>query len=113
MRIACLIAGFLLLTSLCCSAEPIKDGFYDEKDSAGHVVRTVEYQLGEPNGHFRTYYPDGRINGTGTYRMGQLDGEALGFWPDGTLKIKSFYEDGKLHGRSTLYYKTGKPQAEI
>jgi uncharacterized protein len=88
MRIAFLMAGFLLFSSLSFAQDSL-------------------------NGHFRTYYPDGRVNGTGTRVNGKLEGVALGFWPDGTIKIKSFYKNGRLHGKTTLYYKNGKPQADV
>ena len=70
MRAAYLAAGFFICARLVFAAEPIKDGFYDERDRQGHLKRTVEYQYGKPHGRFRTFYPDGRIDGAGTYLNG-------------------------------------------
>ncbi len=107
-----ILALFCSISSLW-AAEAIKDGFVNEYDKDGRLVRIVEYKLGVPNGLFRTFYPDGRISGTGKFLNGVMDDVALGFWPDGTMKIKSFYTDGRLHGTSTLYYNNGRVQAEV
>src|SRR5580704_13776950 len=95
------------------ATDTIKDGFYNDYDAKGRLVRTVEYRYGVPNGRFRTFYPDGRLMGWGGLANGKLDGMAQGYYPSGVLRFKSFYSNGQLQGVSTLYYADSQPKAEI
>src|SRR5690349_19538112 len=82
----------------------LKDGFYNDFDSQGTLVRTTEYKSGRPNGRIRSFYDDGRIRNMGTNLNGRLEGMMQGYYPDGKLQFKGFYRAGKMHGVAYSYY---------
>ena len=51
-------------------AESLKDGFYNEYNGEGYLIRTIEYRYGQPHGRFRTFYKDGLIKGWGEFVNG-------------------------------------------
>lgn len=99
------------------------------KDGVIHQV-FVEYG-GMRNGHFCTFYPEGRLQGESFYKNGKLhgpssfyseegqrltlsyffEGEYQGkvrhFYSDGTLCRLESYKDGKLHGCQKYFFESG------
>ena len=62
----CLLGGGLW------ADEPIRDGVVSYYDAKGRLFETLEYRYGRPNGHFRTFYPDGRVMGWGSFSNGSI-----------------------------------------
>jgi len=101
------------------------EGIYREYDSLGQITRSLIYDMGtitgegivkedgNPDGHWKDLYPDGKIKAEGDYKDGLQVGEWKFYYPDGKLEQDGkFTSKGKYHGTWKWYYESGQLMRE-
>lgn len=70
---------------------------------------------GKPEGIWRTYYSNGKVESVVSYKAGKIEGEAL-FYYNSTrnhLKAEVEYEDGEITGKYREYYRNATRKAVL
>lgn len=71
------------------------DGVSEYFYESGQLKRHAEYAHGQRNGEFKSYFPDGRLEGRAVYTQDKVDGELTFYYPSGQLKRREQYAAGK------------------
>ena len=62
-----------------------------------------------PEGNYRRYYRNGRLEQQTSFRGGQRDSAYVEFEPDGRRRLEATYRAGQRQGPFTTFYADGKP----
>jgi len=71
-------------------------------------VAIYHFTLGDYQGPYTIYFPDGKVEERGTYKFDERDGLYEKFYPNGAPFIRETYQMGVLNGDATYYSKDGK-----
>lgn len=103
----------------------IQEGIQREFSTEGQVIESRQYRNGillsegiiledgSKEGHWKEFYPDGKIRSEGEYKDNKPVGEWKYFYPDGKLEQSGKYTNsGKLTGTWRWYYDNGQLRLE-
>ena len=85
----------------------VLDGKFKTYYPNGNLQGEVTYKNGEMNGEYREYNENKNIRLSGSYKNNLQDGEWKSYLEDGTLETIVNYKDGELNGLKEDYYKNG------
>lgn len=69
---------------------------YEEYDFEGTRTLTSRYRDGKRNGHWVSYYKNGRVKGESTWKDDGLEGESIEYYPNGKKHYVDTYENRKV-----------------
>ncbi|WP_152286754.1 toxin-antitoxin system YwqK family antitoxin [Flavicella marina] len=73
-----------------------------------YVINKRQYEDGDHQGEWRTYYENGQLTIIGKWNYGKRDGEWKKYHENGKLESIGKYKNGKTVGEWKLYDKNGK-----
>ena len=84
--------------------------YFDSTQTHRHEVYTAVV-AGDtvPEGSYRRYYRNGRLEQQTSFRGGKRDSAYVEFQPDGRRRLETTYRDGLRQGPFTTFYADGKP----
>jgi antitoxin component YwqK of YwqJK toxin-antitoxin module len=95
-------------------------GIFREYDATGALVGGTLYvdgvrtgegvtdALGNREGPWKLWYPDGSVQAEGVYAGGVREGEWTFYYPNGEVAQRGSYREGAFHGAWVWYYPGGK-----
>jgi antitoxin component YwqK of YwqJK toxin-antitoxin module len=98
-----------------------RDGVWIHRDDSGRLYVRIRYspepadpvltavspEIGNENGPFERYYPDGQIELSGSYRAGRFDGMFRRYRRTGQLEYEGRYREGVKEGLWKIYDGSG------
>lgn len=81
-------------------------------DSKNILKLQGEYQNGQQNGLWQSFYKGGEIETKQNFKSGVLHGSVKYFYETGEIKLASEFKQGKQHGQQIEYFPNGKKKSE-
>ena len=119
-----LLPLLLLILIGCSEPEPLNYGLLVKKDGVHYRTDTNEIysgpvfnidgksegtlKKGKFHGPFKSYHPNGQLQGEGTFKDGKEDGPFKSYYKNGQLVGEGTYKDGKEDGPFKTYYSNGQ-----
>ena len=124
-----LLPLLLLILIGCSEPEPLNYGLLVERDGVHYRIDTNEIysgpvfgidggksegtlKKGKFHGPFKSYHPNGQLQGEGTFKDGKEDGPFKSYYKNGQLVGEGTYKDGKEDGPFKTYYSNGQLRLE-
>jgi antitoxin component YwqK of YwqJK toxin-antitoxin module len=86
-----------------------RDGEWINYDETGKQPLTEEhYVAGEPDGVWKTWFPNGKQKQQVSFKQGKRDGVSTEWNDKGEKQVEVTYTDGKLNGTATRWLADGK-----
>jgi antitoxin component YwqK of YwqJK toxin-antitoxin module len=92
--------------------KPVNHGWWELRDSEGHVICEGRYRNDQPSGEWVWRHPSGQPRQQGEYRQGQRHGIWKTWHADGQPQEEWTYADGTLHGPARTWFASGQLASE-
>jgi antitoxin component YwqK of YwqJK toxin-antitoxin module len=79
----------------------------------GRLHEQISWQLGQKQGGYSVWHPDGKLAINGYYHQGSQDSVWLFYHPEGKLAAKQQYHDQRLHGKQYQWYANGQLKSVV